>query len=294
MNGLSERVSLFRWLFYLVLFYDVYTFNFRHWNHKGEFYISHIEWLFGMETGVVNFMVPKDGFTMEILEHTAGLLSLLCACDIGYSFCSVALAVVYNFVYFSSTIDGYQHHYLIAMVLWILCFLRSRTRRSESDKPTKLWPIRLLVVFMAMVYFWTSVNKLDSEGFIDGTLMRSKLLGSSRRVHSLFKWISISVLRDPGLEWTLWCFVSLGCIAVEMFLSVGLPIAFHTGNKILCLVVSILGLSLHTSIIISGFRIRYFSFYMFIFYILFIPIEAVRWIRKKTQFEHIDFVLRDL
>jgi len=108
---------------------------------------------------------------------------------------SVVLSLVTAYQYFISQIDNYQHHYLLVLICIILSTInwsalgarleeqlanrRSIIRQKQSVKgkgkdktsllaqgeaitTTTLWQFRLLMVQLSVVYFWTSVAKMDS------------------------------------------------------------------------------------------------------------------------------------
>jgi tetratricopeptide (TPR) repeat protein len=84
-------------------------------------------------------------------------------------------AVIYNWLYFGSQLDSYQHHYLIAMLLVIACFVPWQPARG----PVRTWALRLMLVELAIVYLWAAISKIDPL-WLDGTALAGQLHGSLR------------------------------------------------------------------------------------------------------------------
>src|SRR5665811_720882 len=64
--------------------------------------------------------------------------------------------VIYSWLYFGSQLDSYQHHYLIAMLLVIACFVPWQPARG----PVRAWALRLMLVELAIVYLWAEISKI--------------------------------------------------------------------------------------------------------------------------------------
>lgn len=99
---------------------------------------------------------------------------VMIACGVATRWFVPLAAVIYNWLYFGSQLDSYQHHYLIAMLLILACFVP-----WEGTGPVKSWALRLMLVELGIVYLWAAISKLDPL-WLDGTALSGQIHGSLR------------------------------------------------------------------------------------------------------------------
>jgi hypothetical protein len=87
-------------------------------------------------------------------------------------------AALYSYAYFVSQLDSYQHHYLMCLLLVVLCFVPTAPTRTGADgrRWVQSWALRLALVQLAIVYLWAAVAKLEAP-WLDGTLLTRQLEG---------------------------------------------------------------------------------------------------------------------
>jgi hypothetical protein len=103
---------------------------------------------------------------------------VLIACGVATRWLVPLAAVIYNWLYFASQLDSYQHHYLVAMLLIVACFVPWQ-RRVALDQPVKSWALRLVLVQLAIVYLWAAISKVDPL-WLSGTALAGQVHGSLR------------------------------------------------------------------------------------------------------------------
>ena len=175
-----------------------------------------------------------------------------------------ALAALWNLVYFSSQLDSYQHHYLIGLVLILLCFMPLDTPLRDGvplppEAPRETWAGRLLVVQISILYFWTAVAKVDPRWLSGATLASQVSVAWAREL-----------ARDLGAALGtdalgVWAAASVAVCLGEFFVAAGWQIPKLRIPTLL------LGLSFHAGVEILGFKIGLFSYFMFTLYLLLVP-----------------------
>ncbi len=187
--------------------------------------------------------------------------------------------VLYAWLYFGSQLDSYQHHYLVALVLAIACFVPwqrpSRDRDSGREMtapstPVRSWALRLLLVELGIMYLWAAISKLDTV-WLDGTTLSTQIVGGLRSM----------------IEGTVgFAVVSVMVIVIE------LTLAFTVWLRPAWKIAAPLGLLFHLGIVATGFEIGLFAYVMLALYILVIPdriwrgaaeISAVEMLGKATR-----------
>jgi len=120
-----------------------------------------------------------DGLGPGRFGYGAGQLVLayafvMIACGVATRWFVPLAAVIYNWLYFGSQLDSYQHHYLIAMLLILACFVP-----WQGAGPVKSWALRLMLVELGIVYLWAAISKLDPL-WLDGGALGGQIHGSLR------------------------------------------------------------------------------------------------------------------
>ncbi len=125
-----------------------------------------------------------------------------------------------------------------------------RWRRGKDDAPrAALWPWRLLLVQLSLVYAWAAIAKLDGA-WLDGTVLAAQLGEGFAREQ----------IARIGFAW-----VARFIVAIELALAVLLQL------RRAWLVALLLGVGFHLGVELSGFRIGLFSYFMLALYLLLVP-----------------------
>ena len=252
-----RRLKLFRIAFFTCIALERGIMS-QQWarGNTGDFYMSHADWFF-VQDGLWDFR-PSAFFLKDVVYFMCLVLATACVADVFYPVCSFLLALFYNYGYFSTMADGFQHHYLIACILWIMPFV-------DYENPTKnTWPLRLCSFQLASVYFWAAIAKMDSS-FLMGTVVQRQL--AIRGLYDLITNISIVTNVE---EWILWRAIAWSTVALELYIAFGWIVGIR--YKKMRTLSFILGMVFHIGLQCTGkFKIGLFSFYMVSFYILLFP-----------------------
>ncbi len=175
---------------------------------------------------------------------------VLVACGVATRWVLLVATAIYGWLYFGSQLDSYQHHYLVWLMLLLACFVPWE-RPVDVVPATRIrsWAMRLILVQLAILYFWAAVSKCNSAWF-DGTTLGQQIHTSMRGLISStvgFKVASsLVVLTEFTLAATIW-------------------------HKRTWWIAAPLGLALHIGILWTGFEIGLFAWLMIGLYILVIP-----------------------
>ena len=160
-------------------------------------------------------------------------------------------AGIYAWLYFTSQLDSYQHHYLVALLLVIACFIPwTRPASARPDTRVRTWALRLLLVQIAIVYLWAAISKLDGA-WLDGKALSLQLGGST---------LDSVIAHTVG--WPL---------AAKLVVGVELVLAATVWLRPAWIVAAPLGLALHIGIAFSGLEIGRFAWLMIGLYAFVVP-----------------------
>ena len=250
---------------------------------SGGFNVAHFHWL-----DVIQPAPTPAIYTGVIL--LASLLALMVVLNGVNRIALATLCFLYTYGWSMSMRDGYQHHYLISLLLLSLVFFPKISVRdicsSLSDKNvgkgrqgktedggrgrgswqdgryTSAWGYVLLAVTAGIVYSFTAIAKMDAE-WLGGHTLRS-IYGSERGVtpiRAVADWMGIS-------DELFWVLVSAATIAVELAIAAGYllaPLRDRNPSRLLRLWYGLswfLAMSLHGGFQIMQLRIGWFSWYM--------------------------------
>ncbi|KAM9959863.1 hypothetical protein ACTFIR_000964 [Dictyostelium discoideum] len=220
----------------------------------------------------IDSLINEKSFLISLI--IAGVLSIRCALSINIKYFEpFLLALLKGYLVLSSQSDNYQHHYLLVLVLFLLSTINwenlsnNKSNNNNDNGLVSCWQLKLLLLQLSVVYFWTSIAKLHWS-WISGSVL-PRMIGPEFRdqinefmlplLESLFS-------KDQRYSWlNPMMIVSCSTIIVELFLVFSLHI------KKFSLLSFILGVSMHTIMGSSGLRIGTFSYFMCIFYILLLP-----------------------
>jgi hypothetical protein len=165
------------------------------------------------------------------------------------------VTVLYGWAYFSSQLDSYQHHYLMWLLLVILCFAPRepdplpKGASANAPRTVTSWAFRLALVQCSIVYLWAAVSKIDSL-WLDGTALY---------IQAKDGWFR-NMIDAIGFER-----VAVMVLAGELFLAAAL------WNRKLWLPALFIGVGLHVGIEFVGLEIGLFSYLMIAVYLLVVP-----------------------
>jgi hypothetical protein len=192
---------------------------------------------------------------MGLAELALAYAFVLVACGVAVRVVLPCAAAVYAWIYFSSQLDSFQHHYLVAIVLALACFVPW----SSRDDRVASWALRLILVELGIVYLWAAVSKLDAA-WLDGSTLRDQLRGSMATI----------IDRTIGFA-----SASGTVVAIELVLAatVWRPRAWKIALP--------LGLALHLAIALSGLEIGVFAWLMIALYAFVVPDAAWAWLARR-------------
>jgi hypothetical protein len=202
----------------------------------GEFNVAHFRWL---------PLPAPDRAVMVVVNLLLVHLFTLAAFGAGTRLVVPLAAAVYGYGYFSSQLDSYQHHYLVAMLLVCASFVPWHAREPR----VRSWALRLVTVQLAILYLWAAIAKLDPL-WLDGTTLQRQ--------------IGKPWLRDVA-DRIGWDVVAAQILAVEL----GLAAAWLWRRS--WPYVAVVGIAFHVAVEVAGFRIGLFSYVMIAIYLLMIP-----------------------
>lgn len=240
----------------------------------GGFGVAHFGWLDAVQP------LPSSPFYVGLMLVT-GVLAMVCALANAGRAIRAAVALCWTYGWTMSLADSYQHHYFLSLVLWLLAAMPPLAGREALPAPrragagrsaghrtiapplpmTSAWPYALLTATVAIVYFYTTITKLDLDwraGRVMEHLSRPRLGPLGGLVEGLGEW-----------QAALWAALSAGVVATELLLVAGyvlaprLDITRRPTLRALAWLVFGAALGLHlTAELILKLRIGWFSYYM--------------------------------
>jgi hypothetical protein len=173
-------------------------------------------------------------------------------------------AAIYSYLYFGSQLDSYQHHYLVALVLWLCCFVPwERPAGATAATPIRSWALRLVLVQIAIMYLWAAISKM-SPAWWDGATLGQQITGPLRKL----------IDATLGIRAT-----SRLVIPTELVLAatIWLKPAWRFAAP--------LGIAFHLGIVASGLEIGLFAWLMIAMYAFIVP-DAI-WIAIARAVSHL-------
>jgi hypothetical protein len=175
------------------------------------------------------------------------------ACGAATRVMLVIATPLYSWLYFSSQVDSYQHHYLVALLLLLSCFVQWHDKEDVRGG----WALRLIMVQVAIVYFWAAISKCNATWW-SGTVMSQQITGTARdlivKAGGFSVVAPITILSEFSLSALFWH-------------RRGWPIALA------------IGIPLHIGIIISGLEVGVFAWLMLALYIFLVPDRLMQRLR---------------
>ncbi|MBL9017568.1 MAG: HTTM domain-containing protein [Myxococcales bacterium] len=199
-----------------------------------------------------------------IAQLVCAYLFVLAALGVATRIAVPLVAAIYAWLYFGSQLDGYQHHYLVALLLGIACFVPWQ-RPAEAGHATtvRTWAVRLVLVQLGILYLWAAISKLDAA-WLDGSTLSVQIQGSVRELIDDTVGIKLvarlTILAELVLAVAIW-------VRPAWFVALPLGVAFHVG------------------ILMSNLEIGLFAYLMLAMYLLVIPDRAYVWLAERRPLE---------
>lgn len=197
-----------------------------------------------------------------IAELCNAYLFMLAACGIATRLVIPIATAIYAWLYFGSQLDSYQHHYLVALLLLLACFVPwQRPADAAPDTRVRSWALRLVLVQLGILYLWAAISKLDPS-WLDGRTLTNQIGGPLRSV------IDATI----GIRAASWVVV-----ATELTLAatVWRPRAWRFAAP--------LGSLLHLGIVFSGLEIGLFAWLMIGLYVFVVPDRVWTWLAGRLR-----------
>lgn len=201
----------------------------------------------------------RAGYAIGQLVLAYGFV--LAACGVATRYVLPIAAAIYGWLYFSSHLDSYQHHYLVWLLLVLACFVPWQRPGDDAPPATRVrsWALRLMLVQLGILYLWAAVSKMNGA-WVDGTTLAGQMSGSVRSL------IGASV----GMKGAAWL-----VIVAELVL------AFTVWSKRAWPIAAPLGIALHAGILKTNLDIGLFAWLMLGLYILVVPDRVWTWLAER-------------
>jgi hypothetical protein len=197
--------------------------------------------------------------THLIAELTTAYLFVLAACGIATRIVLPIATAIYAWLYFGSHLDSYQHHYLVALLLLLACFIPWQRPAGASPRTrVASWALRLVLVQIGIMYLWAAISKM-SPAWLDGRTLGDQITGSMRHLADATIGIRRAARVVVGVELVL---------ALTVWIPRAWPVALP------------LGLLLHVGILATGLEIGVFAWLMIALYLLVVPDRAWIWLAE--------------
>lgn len=198
---------------------------------------------------------PSRG-SYEIAQLISAYLFALAALGVATRYVLPVATAIYGWLYFTSQLDSYQHHYLMALVLGIACFVPwQRPDGAQPATMVRTWAVRLILVQLGILYLWAAISKMDAA-WLDGRTLAGQVTGPLRGLVDSSVGIKsaarFAIFTELALALTVW-------LRPAWFIALPLGLVFHTG------------------ILLSGLEIGLFAYLMLALYVLVVPDRV--WIR---------------
>ncbi len=191
-------------------------------------------------------------------------LFVLAACGVATRYVLPIATAIYGWLYFSSHLDSYQHHYLVWLLVLLACFVPWQ-RPADATPATRVrsWAVRLLLIQLAILYFWAAVSKMNAA-WLDGRTLAAQMQGSVRSL----------IDGTVGLKGAAW-----------IVMLVELALAATVWFRRTWILAAPLGIALHVGILKTNLDIGLFAYLMLGLYILVVPDRVWTWLATLRPLE---------
>lgn len=173
----NSQLVIFRILFGALLLWQILDYALFGWIRinfiKPSFTFSHI----GME-----WLQPLPGNGMYYYFALMGISAFLIMIGLYYRISIVIFTILWSGIYFMQKTTYNNHHYLIALLCFLMCFLPANSYSSVDARirpklkrlTMSAWCSSIMILQIAIVYFYATVAKLYS-GWLDGSFTKGML-----------------------------------------------------------------------------------------------------------------------
>ena len=215
--------------------------------------------------------IAPSRVVFELAELANAYLFVLIACGVATRRLVPITAILYSWLYFGSQLDSYQHHYLVALILLLACFVPwQRPAGATPSTPVRSWALRLILVQLGIMYLWAAISKMN-VAWTDGTTLSTQFSGSLRALVDSTIGIATTAKLVIVVELVL---------AVTVWIPRAWPIAAP------------LGLLFHLGIVFTGLEIGLFAVLMIGIYLFVIPDRIIVRIANSAVIEKLRGGLR--
>lgn len=216
----------------------------------GDFNVAHVPLLESLGPGRLGY---------EVGQLVLAYLFALAALGVATRLVLPIAAAGYAWLYFGSQLDSYQHHYLVAILVAIACFVPwQRPADAAPSTRVRSWAIRLILVQLGIMYLWAAISKLD-PAWASGRTLAGQLTGSLRSFLDHTAGVQAAAIAVIGIELVL---------AATIWLRPAWRLAAP------------LGILFHLGIAMSGLEIGVFAYLMLGLYVLVIPDAFFEWLAE--------------
>jgi hypothetical protein len=170
----AAPLAVFRMALGLLLFASIIRFWCKGW--IGDLYIApkHFFPFFGFE-----FIKPLGEYTY-ILFFLCGLFALFVALGFLYRISAIGLFLTFTYIELIDKSTYLNHYYFISMICLLMIFLPAHTyfsidARRKKDLQAKqipLWCVDSIKVFVAMLYIFAGLAKINSDWLLEAQPLR--------------------------------------------------------------------------------------------------------------------------
>ena len=265
----ERRIAWFSFFFFSTMCVDSVLLSAEYGSHSEldghleiEFYRAKI-----LDEDWWNAISPNRNELCRKLFGLCAVFAAFASIRVLHPLSTAMVGFLWTVAYFSTMLDGFQHHYMICLVASVAAFF------DENRK----WPVCLILIQMSITYLFAVVHKLADPNFLAGSYLPK--LAMNGWVHTLVtRWSDIAGIP----EYAIWITMALYTAACEAILCVALPVIMleprsqslssTNNNELLRWTCFALGVTLHAGIQFAGsLYISFFSWYMFSMYLLVIP-----------------------
>ncbi len=211
-----------------------------------------------------------DFYQYHFIEELLLIASVFFILGIFTRYIGIFISVVFTYLFLLSQFSYHHHTFLFVVVLIILGFSRCNDYYSvdsliykNKDIKRKILPVRLLQVFISIVYGFSFIQKLNYS-WLSGDIIL--LFIKERSIRGDFTEFINSILSGPYLEY-FWRSLGTFTVLTEGLLAFGLWVPGLRRFTIL------MGIFLHLGIDLT-IGVATFSFQMMALYIVFIYPES--------------------
>jgi vitamin K-dependent gamma-carboxylase-like protein len=206
--------------------------------------------------------LPSPALHVGLMLIVGGLAWVV-ACTGGSRLLRALLVVLYTYGWAMSRLDGYQHHYLISLLLAGFVFFPRLAATDVVDRGRiSAWPYVLLGANVAIVYVFAAVTKTEA-GWASGAVLR-QITQRSPWFQSVWQWVRLSGLSDD----VLWGLVARAVTVMQVLIAVAyvvVPRGEGSGARwvrLLAWAAFLAAAGFHGSLLLFTIEIRWFGYYM--------------------------------